>query len=61
MFSVFTGMENTPENWEKFIGNVPLGRLSEGSDIANICLYLASDEGRFINGTEMVIDGGKCI
>lgn len=61
LFSMFTGMEDTPENREKFIGNVPLGRLTEADDIANMCLYLASDEGRFINGTEMVVDGGKCV
>ncbi|GLI75211.1 hypothetical protein PoHVEF18_003464 [Penicillium ochrochloron] len=61
LFSMFTGMEDTPENRQNFIGNVPLGRLTEVDDIANICLYLGSDEGRFINGTEMVIDGGKCI
>lgn len=58
---MFTGMEDTPENRQKFIGNVPLGRLTEVDDIANICLYLGSEEGRFVNGTEMVIDGGKCI
>ncbi|KAJ5381910.1 4-formylbenzenesulfonate dehydrogenase TsaC1/TsaC2 [Penicillium cataractarum] len=61
LFSMFTGMEDTPENRQKFIGNVPLGRLTEADDIANICLYLGSDEGSFVNGTEMVIDGGKCI
>ncbi|KAJ5317783.1 hypothetical protein PENANT_c004G01800 [Penicillium antarcticum] len=61
LFSMFTGMEDSPENREKFIGNVPLGRLTEADDIANMCLYLASDEGRFINGTEMVVDGGKCV
>ncbi|PWY79719.1 short chain dehydrogenase [Aspergillus heteromorphus CBS 117.55] len=61
LFSQFTGMEDTPENRAKFVGNVPLGRLTEVDDVANMCLFLASEEGRFINGTEMVIDGGKCI
>ncbi|KAF7125903.1 hypothetical protein CNMCM5793_002262 [Aspergillus hiratsukae] len=61
LFSMFTGMEDTPENREKFIGNVPLGRLTDPNDVANMCLYLASDEGSFINGTEMIVDGGKCI
>ncbi|BCS27667.1 uncharacterized protein APUU_60715A [Aspergillus puulaauensis] len=61
LFSMFTGMEDTEENRQKFIGNVPLGRLTDPMDIANMCLYLASDEGAFINGTEMVVDGGKCI
>jgi NAD(P)-dependent dehydrogenase (short-subunit alcohol dehydrogenase family) len=58
---MFTGMEDTPENRAKFIGNVPLGRLTDPDDVANMCLYLASDEGSFINGTEMIVDGGKCI
>lgn len=58
---MFTGMPDTPENREKFIGNVPLGRLTDPDDVANMCLYLASDEGSFINGTEMIVDGGKCI
>ncbi|KAJ7691555.1 hypothetical protein B0H17DRAFT_1169086 [Mycena rosella] len=50
-----------PESRQKFVGNVPLGRLTEANDVANMCLYLASDEGSFINGTEMVVDGGKCV
>ncbi|KAJ6458219.1 hypothetical protein C8R45DRAFT_913304 [Mycena sanguinolenta] len=61
LFSIVTGMENIPENRQKFVGNVPLGRLTEADDVANMCLYLASDEGSFINGTEMVVDGGKCV
>ncbi|KAH8434508.1 SDR family oxidoreductase [Aspergillus melleus] len=61
LFSMFTGMPDTPENREKFIGNVPLGRLTDPEDVANMCLYLASDEGSFVNGTEMIVDGGKCI
>jgi NAD(P)-dependent dehydrogenase (short-subunit alcohol dehydrogenase family) len=58
---MFTGMEDTPENRGQFLGNVPLGRLTEPEDVANMCLFLASEEGRFVNGAEMVVDGGKCI
>jgi NAD(P)-dependent dehydrogenase (short-subunit alcohol dehydrogenase family) len=36
----------------------PLGRLGEPEDIAPGILYLASDEARFVTGTELVIDGG---
>jgi NAD(P)-dependent dehydrogenase (short-subunit alcohol dehydrogenase family) len=36
----------------------PLGRLGEPDDIAWGCVYLASDESRFITGAELVIDGG---
>ncbi|KAL3488675.1 hypothetical protein BJX62DRAFT_227202 [Aspergillus germanicus] len=61
LFSMFTGMEDTPENRQRFIGNVPLKRLTDPDDIANMCLYLASDEGNFVTGMDMIIDGGKSI
>lgn len=57
---MFTGVSDTPENRASFISDVPLGRLTEPADVANMCLYLAS-EGSFVNGTEMVVDGGKCL
>ena len=36
----------------------PLGTIGKPDDIANGALYLASDEARFVTGTELVIDGG---
>ncbi len=36
----------------------PLGRLGEPEDIANACLFLASDESRFVTGTVLSVDGG---
>lgn len=36
----------------------PLGHLGEVDDIAFGALYLASDESKFVTGTELVIDGG---
>ncbi len=36
----------------------PLGRLGEPDDVAYGVLYLASDESRFVTGSELVIDGG---
>ncbi|GAD92065.1 hypothetical protein PVAR5_0651 [Paecilomyces variotii No. 5] len=61
LFEMFTGVPDTPENRKNFIAQVPLGRLTDPNDIANMVLFLASDEGQFINGTDMVVDGGKCI
>lgn len=36
----------------------PLGRLGEPEDIANTYLWLASDEGAYVHGTTISVDGG---
>ena len=59
LFSAFTGVENTPENVKKFLWNVPMGRLTVPSDVANAALFLASDEGKFVNGVNLEVDGGR--
>jgi len=37
---------------------IPLGRLGQPADVASAVLYLASDESRFMTGSEVVVDGG---
>lgn len=61
LLETFMGLPDTPENREKFETNIPLGRLSEPWDVANACLYLASDEASFITGTVLDVDGGRTI
>jgi NAD(P)-dependent dehydrogenase (short-subunit alcohol dehydrogenase family) len=36
----------------------PLGHIGEPDDIAWACVYLASDEAKFVTGAELVVDGG---
>lgn len=38
--------------------DIPLGRLGTPAEVADLCLYLLSDESRFVTGAEFVIDGG---
>ena len=52
---------DTPENRARFVGTVPLGRLSTPQDVADAALWLASDEARFITGVALEVDGGRCI
>ena len=42
-------------------GAIPLGHKGEAEDIAQGILWLASDESRYVTGTELVIDGGRSI
>lgn len=52
---------DTPEIRAKFVSTIPLGRFSQPLDIANACLYLASDEAEFITGACIEVDGGRCV
>lgn len=56
----FMGVD-TPEKRKEFIATVPLGRLSQPSDIANATAFLASDQAKFITGIDLEVDGGRCI
>jgi NAD(P)-dependent dehydrogenase (short-subunit alcohol dehydrogenase family) len=37
------------------------GRLTDPKDVANAALFFASDEGKFITGVNMEVDGGRAI
>ncbi len=42
----------------KLEAQIPLGQLGSAQDVADMIVYLASDESRFVTGAEFVIDGG---
>ena len=57
----FAGGALTEEAKKRFLGTIPLGRFSTPLDVANACLYLASDEASFISGVCIEVDGARCV
>jgi NAD(P)-dependent dehydrogenase (short-subunit alcohol dehydrogenase family) len=43
---------------KEFETGIPLGRIAQPREIANVALFLASDESSFMTGAELVVDGG---
>lgn len=43
---------------QDILERIPAGRMGRGEDIAAAAVFLASDSSSFINGTELVVDGG---
>jgi 3-oxoacyl-[acyl-carrier protein] reductase len=57
----FAGGAVTEEAKKRFLATIPLGRFSTPLDVANACLYLASDEAAFISGVCIEVDGARCV
>jgi 3-oxoacyl-[acyl-carrier protein] reductase len=57
----FAGGAVTEEAKKRFLATIPLGRFSTPLDVANACLYLASDEASFISGVCIEVDGARCV
>jgi len=49
--------ENTYKNWIK--KNIPVNRIGKVEDVSNLVIYLSSNYSSFINGANIIIDGGK--
>jgi 3-oxoacyl-[acyl-carrier protein] reductase len=60
MLADFMG-QDTPEMRAKFVASIPLGRLSQPSDIATAAVFFASEEASFITGACLEVDGGRCV
>jgi NAD(P)-dependent dehydrogenase (short-subunit alcohol dehydrogenase family) len=55
MLAAFPDPERTRE---ALIASVPLKRLGQANEVADMLVYLVSDESQFVTGAEFVIDGG---
>ena len=57
----FAGGAITEEAKKAFLATIPLGRFSTALDIANACVYLASDEAAMVSGSCIEVDGARCV
>jgi 3-oxoacyl-[acyl-carrier protein] reductase len=57
----FAGGALTEEAKKRFLSTIPLGRFSTPLDVANACLYLASDEAAFVSGVCIEVDGARSV
>ena len=68
---VKTGMQAREIEWEArlrgvspervvddYVGQTPLGRLEEPEDVANVVVFLCSDQARFMTGQGVNVTGG---
>ncbi len=54
----FTSDAFDEENLKQFSARIPLGRVADASDISGPILFLASDEAKYVTGSELLADGG---
>lgn len=50
--------EDNPELMKRLDAAIPLGRMAEPNEIANLVVFLASDKARYITATTVFADGG---
>ncbi len=50
-----TGSE---DNWQSYLGGMPLGRAARVAEVADVVTFLVSDRASYISGTVLNVDGG---
>jgi 3(or 17)beta-hydroxysteroid dehydrogenase len=56
--AIIAQRRNPERTRERMTGEIPLGRFGRAAEVADMCVYLLSDESAFVTGAEFVIDGG---
>ena len=51
----------TPQQIEELTNQVPMKKMADPEDIAEVVCFLLSDSNRYINGQNIVVDGGFSI
>jgi 3alpha(or 20beta)-hydroxysteroid dehydrogenase len=50
--------ERTPELVARLVASIPMQRIGDPGEVAEAAVFLASEESRYVTGTELVVDGG---
>jgi len=56
-----TGDKLTPDMRTEILKGIPLGRLGDATDVANVCLFLISDLSSYLTGVTLDVNGGMLI
>jgi gluconate 5-dehydrogenase len=54
-------MQNDENRRNKVLSRTPMGTFGKPEDIGYAAVYLASDAAKFVNGTQLCVDGGNSI
>jgi 3-oxoacyl-[acyl-carrier protein] reductase len=53
--------QNSPDAFNEFIDNLPLGRMGKPEEVAALALFICSKEASYLNGSSITMDGGESI
>jgi NAD(P)-dependent dehydrogenase (short-subunit alcohol dehydrogenase family) len=59
MMDVF--LEQSPYLKKQILGDLPMGRLVDPEEVADVVLFLTSPASSYVNGHTLVVDGGASL